>query len=136
MTNMCSLGGIARKPRPISTERCSMNVFDMADIFTVDRPHAVKKKSKISAQTHEPVLRYRAPKFWFLSKVENCFRHYFAINFDFLENSKRYRWDFFIRDTIDDGLSFDNNKNRSTLYNGSLVLFAIFRRRPLVYKVN
>jgi hypothetical protein len=32
-----TLGGIARKPRPILAERCSIDVTDLAHIFTVDR---------------------------------------------------------------------------------------------------
>jgi SpoVK/Ycf46/Vps4 family AAA+-type ATPase len=31
------LGGIARKPRPILAERCSIDVTDLAHIFTVGR---------------------------------------------------------------------------------------------------
>ena len=57
------LGGIASKPRPISTERCSTDLTDLIDIFTVDRLCKVKKKSIISAQTDEAGLRYRARKF-------------------------------------------------------------------------
>ena len=57
------LGGIAGKPRPISTERCSADLTDLIDIFTVDRPYEVKKKSIISAQTDETGLTYRARKF-------------------------------------------------------------------------
>jgi len=52
------LGGIARKPRPIPAYRCSIDVTDLADIFTVDRPNQVRKKLKISAQTVEPFWRY------------------------------------------------------------------------------
>ena len=44
-----SLGGIARKPWPISTERCSTDLTDLIDIFPVERPYEVKKKSIISA---------------------------------------------------------------------------------------
>ena len=58
-----SLGGIARKPRPISTECCSTGLTDLIDIFTVDGLYEVKKKSIISAQTDEAGLRYRARKF-------------------------------------------------------------------------
>ena len=58
-----SLGGIARKPRPISTERCSTDLTDLIDIFTVDGLYEVKKKSIISAQTDEAGLRYRTRKF-------------------------------------------------------------------------
>ena len=63
MTEISYLGGIARKPRLISTEHCSTDLTDLIDTFTVDRPYEVKKKSIISAQTDEAGLRYRARKF-------------------------------------------------------------------------
>jgi hypothetical protein len=53
-----SLGGIARKPRPIPAYRCSIDVTDLTDIFAVDSPNQVRRKLKISAQTVEPFWRY------------------------------------------------------------------------------
>ena len=48
-----------------------MNISDLADIFPVDRPYEIKKKSSISVQTDEAVLRFRAPNFaFFLQKFE------------------------------------------------------------------
>ncbi len=42
--------------RPVSMEWrvVQSNVTDLADIFTVGRPTIVRKKLKISAQSHEP----------------------------------------------------------------------------------
>ena len=57
-----SLGAVARKPRPITAERCSMNVTDVAHIFTVGRPNICKKNLKISAQTDESFSRYNPRK--------------------------------------------------------------------------
>ena len=50
-------------PQPISTERCSIDLTDLADIFTVDSPHRVRNKLKISAQTDEPFFRYTRYKY-------------------------------------------------------------------------
>ena len=47
-----------------------MTISELADIFIVDSSYEVKKKSIISAQTDEAVLRYRARKFDFLQKFE------------------------------------------------------------------
>jgi hypothetical protein len=43
--------------RPVSMEWrfVQSNVIDSADIFTVGRPSIVRKKLKISAQSHEPL---------------------------------------------------------------------------------
>jgi hypothetical protein len=38
--------------------RCSIDVTDLADIFTVGRANIFRKKPKISAQTDQPVWRY------------------------------------------------------------------------------
>ena len=43
LQKVVSLGGIARKPQPISTERCSTDLTDLIDIFTVDRPYEVRR---------------------------------------------------------------------------------------------
>ncbi len=53
---MC-IGGIASKLQPIYAEPCSVDVADLTDIFTLDSPHRVRKKLKISTQTDEPFLR-------------------------------------------------------------------------------
>ncbi len=59
------LGGIARKPLPVTVEGCSIDVTYLTDIFTVGRPNIVKNKPKISAQSYEPFLRYRVLQvFW------------------------------------------------------------------------
>jgi hypothetical protein len=50
--------GIALKPHPIYPGPCSIDVTDLADIFTVDRANIFRKKPKISAQTDQPVWRY------------------------------------------------------------------------------
>jgi hypothetical protein len=42
---------------------CSIDVADLADIFTVDSSHRVRNKLKISAQTAKPFLRYRRYKY-------------------------------------------------------------------------
>ena len=52
--------------------------------------------------------------------------HYFSVNFHFLKNGKRYHWDFFTIDTIDDGLSFDAIKSILSLDNICLVLYTIY----------
>jgi len=46
------LGDTASKPRPISADRCAMNVTDWADISTGGNSNRVRKKLKISAQTY------------------------------------------------------------------------------------
>jgi len=43
-------------------QRCSTDVTDLADIFTVDSPSQVKEKLKISAQTAKPFWRYERHK--------------------------------------------------------------------------
>jgi hypothetical protein len=50
--------------RPVSMEWrvVQSNVTDSTDIFTVGRPSIVRKKLKISAQSHEPFLRYSCDK--------------------------------------------------------------------------
>ena len=88
-----------------------MNISELADIFTVDRPYEVNNKSIISAQTDEAGLRYRVRKLWFFAKIWNFLWHYFLFNFDFLKNGKRYRWDIFIIHTINDGLSINDNNS-------------------------
>jgi hypothetical protein len=42
------------KPQPVHTYGRSIDVIDLADIFTVGKPRKFKRKLKISAQTHEP----------------------------------------------------------------------------------
>jgi len=54
VSTWAALRGIALKPRPVPTETCSIDVTDLADIFTVGRPDKVTKKLKILAQTDEP----------------------------------------------------------------------------------
>jgi hypothetical protein len=44
-------------------QRCSIDVTDLADIFTVGRPNQVRKKPKISAQKCEPFSRYKCHKY-------------------------------------------------------------------------
>ena len=61
--NFSSLGGIAPKPRPITTEPCSMNLTDLADILTIGRRHKVMKNPKVSAQTDVPFPRYESRKY-------------------------------------------------------------------------
>ncbi len=53
------LGAIARKPRPTSVIPCSIDLFDFAHIFTVDRPNKVRNIPKISAHLNESFRRYR-----------------------------------------------------------------------------
>jgi len=53
------VGSIAPKLRPTPADRYAVEVIDLADIFTVDRPYIVKKKLKISVQTDELFQRYR-----------------------------------------------------------------------------
>jgi len=47
------LGAIAGKPRPTPVYRCSMNISNLAETFTINRSNIVRKKLKISAQTDE-----------------------------------------------------------------------------------
>jgi hypothetical protein len=56
------LRGIARKPRPVAAEACSIDVTDLTNIFTVGRPRKVRNNLKISAQTDEPYSRYSHSK--------------------------------------------------------------------------
>jgi hypothetical protein len=50
--------------RPVSMEWrvVQSSVTDSADIFPVCRPTIVRKKLKISAQSHEPFSRYSCDK--------------------------------------------------------------------------
>jgi hypothetical protein len=58
MNKSKNLGAIAPKPRPVPVEGCSIDLTDLADIFTVGRPNIFRNKPKISAQTDEPFWRY------------------------------------------------------------------------------
>ena len=49
-----SLGGIARKPRPVTAKACSIDLTDLAHILTVDSPDKFRKKLKISARSDDP----------------------------------------------------------------------------------
>jgi hypothetical protein len=44
-------------------QRCSIDLTNLADIFTVGRPNKVRKKLKISAQTNHPFWIYDPPKY-------------------------------------------------------------------------
>ncbi len=41
-----------------TTDIAQSSVIDLADVFAVNRLNIVRKNLKISAQTHEPFLRY------------------------------------------------------------------------------
>jgi hypothetical protein len=108
-------------------QRCSIDVTDLADIFTVDRPNQVRKKLKISAQTVEPFWRYGRHKCEGVGYTWYTFLEpYFSINFHFLNNDKSYNRDLFTIHTIDDGLYVDGIKSIVLLDNISSVLHTIW----------
>ena len=108
---MALIGVIARKPRPIPAELCSIDVTDLADIFTVGRPYKVTTKIKISAQMDKPLWRYRHYKCRWSPFLECFILQHFLVNFHFLKNGKSFNQDFFTIDTIDDGLSVGGIEN-------------------------
>ena len=125
-------------------QRCSIDVTDLADFFTVGRPNIVRKKPKISAQMDESFPRYRRYKYGGLChifRILEYFREpYFSVNFHFLNNNKSYNRDFFTINTIDHGLSFHNIKSILSSVIFVLVLYTIFgkndpRRSPEIRQV-
>jgi hypothetical protein len=79
--HVTNLGAIAPKPRPILLERCSIDVSDLADIFTVDRSYEVRKKLKVSAQKDELLWRYRHYNYRYSTKFEAFSRTVFFSQF-------------------------------------------------------
>ncbi|CAF4721298.1 unnamed protein product, partial [Rotaria socialis] len=55
---MDTVGGIARKPRPVTAKGCSIDLTDLAHIFKVGSPNKVSKKLKVSARTDDPFWKY------------------------------------------------------------------------------
>lgn len=45
------LGGIAAKPRPATTDRWSIDLIDLADIFTNNTRISVENNQKVSTET-------------------------------------------------------------------------------------
>ncbi len=86
-------------------QRYSINIVDLADLFTVDSPSKVRTKLKSSAQKNKPFERYgdykykQSPIFIIIA--------IFSVNFHFLKNNKSYDRDFFTIHTLNGGLSFD-----------------------------
>ncbi|CAF3610165.1 unnamed protein product, partial [Rotaria socialis] len=56
------LGGIARKPRPVTAKGCSIDLTDLAHVLTVGSPIKVSKKLKLLARTDDPLWRYMHSK--------------------------------------------------------------------------
>jgi hypothetical protein len=141
ITSIRGLRVIARKPRPFPAERCSIDLTDLADFFTVGRPNIVRKKLKISAQMDESFWRYRRYKYRGVGYIWGIFgEQYFSINFHFLNNNKSYNRDFFTINTIDHGLSFHGIKSILSWNIFFLILYTIFgksdpRRSPEIRQV-
>ena len=60
-SSLC-IGGIARKPRPATAERCSIDLTDLADFSTDDTCIWVENNPRVSAQTDVPLQRYDSCK--------------------------------------------------------------------------
>ncbi|CAF4245931.1 unnamed protein product [Rotaria magnacalcarata] len=56
------LGGIARKPRPVTAKGCSIDLTDLTHLFTVGSSNKVRNKLKISSRTDDPFWRYMHSK--------------------------------------------------------------------------
>ncbi len=73
-SNHC-VESIASEARSILVERYSIDVIDLADIFTLDSPYVVRKKLKILAQTYKSFQRIA---------ITTIATHFFSVNFHFL----------------------------------------------------
>ena len=115
--------------------RCSIDVSDLADIFTVEGSNSIINNLKISAHLDEPLKRYKRYKYRRSIILGISFQALVFSEWLFCQERQELEPRFFFPvDTVDYGLSFDGIKSGGvSVRNGEFSLLSKYESPVMIF---